>query len=440
MEYKNIPIVNLVMDLDNIKKAFLLAKIKPYALEEQLFEECKDWDLANRLASEWRMEQVEKKTGLAFHNIRTAYINVAKYNNGTKTTGIEQQIGGAVTPLAISNKLKINGEYAKGDSLIPIATNEAALVAGLNRGIKAINEAGGIKTVVVKNCMTRAPLIECSDIVEAKMLHDEIKNRGFLYKLLKQAAEAESNVSVVNDIQPFQQGRFLHIRFVFQTGDAMGMNSATKYSANAIKALIERHPDVKIRSLSANMCSDKKATHNNIIFGRGKSVETEVLLREDIIKNVFGVDAETVVKLNYLKNYRGSALAGTTTGFNANVANTIAAVFIATGQDCAQLTESSSCFTNAEILEKDGIKYIAFGISLPCLEVATIGGGTEFGTAKECLEIMKCAGAGKIPGDNAKKLAEIIAAAATAQDLNLLCAEANTYELAESHIKLARGR
>ncbi len=149
---------------------------------------------------------------------------------------------------------------------------------------------------------------------------------------------------------------------------------------------------------------------------------------------------EHIEKLNYLKNYRGSSLAGSVTGFNANVANTIAAIYIATGQDAAQITESASCFTNAEVIEHKGKKALLFGISLPCLEIATTGGGADFGSAKECLEILGCHGAGKTPGDNSRKLAEVIAAAATAQDLNLLGAEANTYELAESHIRLARGK
>lgn len=425
--------------IEAVKKMFTLGKIKPYLLEEKIFEVCNDWELSNKLATEWRLESIELDKEKEFPLIKSSYVKVCKNHSSAKTTGIEQQIGGVITPLGISSSLKINGEHAKGGFILPLATNEAALIAGINRGIKIINEAGGINTIVVKDCMTRAPLVECFDIKEAKMLHDEIKNKGYLYKLLKSAAEEESKVSIVKEIIPFQQGRFLHIRFGFETGDSMGMNSATKYSANAIKALIERHPDVKIRSLTANMCSDKKATHTNIIFGRGKSVETEIFIKTDLIKKHFGIEAETVAKLNYLKNYRGSALAGTTSGFNANAANTIAALFVATGQDCAQLTESSSCFIDAEIVERGGEKYLAFGASLPCLEVATIGGGTEFGTAKECLEILGCAGAGATPGDNARKLAEIIAAGVTAQDLNLLCAQANTYELAESHIRLARG-
>ena len=216
----------------------------------------------------------------------------------------------------------------------------------------------------------------------------------------------------------------------------MGMNSVTKYSANAVKVLREQYNWVKLVSLTANMCTDKKATHMNVLLGRGKSVETEVLIPAKTVKGVYGVEPADVVKLNYLKNYRGSALAGTLTGFNANVANTIAALFIATGQDAAQIVESSSCFTNIELVGED----LLFSASFPCLEVATVGGGAGFATAKECLEVLGCAGPGNPAGTNSRKLAEIIAAAASAQDLNLIAAEAHGYELAESHIKLARGR
>lgn len=216
----------------------------------------------------------------------------------------------------------------------------------------------------------------------------------------------------------------------------MGMNSATKYAANAIAVLKKNRPWLKLKSLTANLCSDKKASHINVLLGRGKGVETEVAIPEKVIESIFDIIPASIVELNWLKNYRGSGLAGTVTGFNANAANTIAAIFVATGQDCAQIVESSTCFTRAEL--KDG--KLIFGVTLPCLEIATIGGGTGFGTAKECLEMLGCAGPGAKPGANARKLAEIAAGAVAAQELNLLAAEAHGYELAKSHIKLARGK
>src|SRR3989338_4411201 len=367
------------MNLEGIYNDLKGGKIKPYKLEEAILEGVFGGDgskflQANKEAVALRLRFLEEKTGRGLDNIKGAFVSVADPEK--KTVGIEQQIGGAIVPLGFGGPLQILGEQAKGEFYLPIATNEAALVAGLTRGCRAINEAGGIRVVVTKDHMTRAPLIETPDIEKAKKLSDEIRSKGELYYKMKEAAEKESKVSKLLDIQPFQSGRHVHLRFYFQTGDSMGMNSVTKYSANAVKALKEKYNWVELVSLTANMCTDKKATHTNVLLGRGKSVETEVLIPAKIIREIYDVEPVDVVKLNYLKNYRGSALAGTISGFNANVANTIAAMFIATGQDAAQIVESSSCFTNLELIGED----LLFSASFPCLEVATVGGGAGFGT------------------------------------------------------------
>jgi len=428
------------MDLSGIRKDFFEGRIKSRELEFAIWENVfgknpEKWSEANLQAASLRLEELEDRLNKKFEGIRKNYVDNASIRR-EPTTGIEQKIGGASVPLGLIGPVRVLGIHAKGEFYLPLATNEAALVAGINRGFKALNETGGINSIVVKDHMTRAPLIETPDPEKAKEISDEIMKKGDIYQEMKKAAESESKVSRLLDIQPFQLGRRVHLRFYFQTGDSMGMNSATKYSANAVKVLRERYPFVKLKSLTGNLCTDKKASHVNVLLGRGKSVETQVSIPRNVVKRVFGVEPEGIVELNYLKNYQGSSLAGTFSGFNANVANTIAAMFIATGQDCAQITESSSCFTHAEMQGNN----LVFGVTLPCLEIATVGGGTGFGTAKECLEILGCHGPGSPPGSNARKLAEIMGAAVTAQDLNLIATEAHEYELAESHIKLARGK
>lgn len=428
------------MDLADIRNEFSAGRIKSRDLEIAIWENVfgRDpgkWSEANMHAAYIRLDELERETGKKFDGIRNSYVDNASAGRDP-TTGIELKIGGVSVPLGVIGPVKILGNHASGDFHIPLATNEAALVAGINRGFRAISEAGGIRSIVVKDHMTRAPLIETPDPQKAKEISDEIRSRGEVFQEMKKAAESESRVSRLLDIHPFQIGRRIHLRFYFQTGDSMGMNSATKYSSNALKVLAERYPFVKVRSLTGNVCTDKKASHINVLLGRGKSVETQVSIPRDVVKKTFGIEPEQVVELNFLKNYQGSSIAGTISGFNANVGNTIAAMFIATGQDCAQITESSSCFVHAEM---DGDSLV-FGVTLPCLEVATVGGGTGFGTARECLEILGCHGPGSPPGSNARKLAEIIGAAVTAQDLNLIATEAHGYELADSHIKLARGK
>ncbi len=421
--------------IDDLVEGLEKKKYKFHELEKIAFEllgrKEDKWQEACSAAAVARLKFMERVSGKRFPNIGKSYIETA----GKGTTGIENLVGGAVVPLGIGGPLKINGEYAKGEFYIPLATNEAALIAGFSRGCKAVNESGSARTLVTRNSMTRAPVLELPDAASAKKLVDAINSDSKLYSELKSASEAESKVSKMSCIQTFQIGKRVWLRFAFETGDSMGMNSVTKYTANAIKKLREHYPKAKLVALSGNMCCDKKPNHANILLGRGKSVEAEIVIKKDVLRNVYGTDARTIERINFIKNYQGSALAGAIS-CNANAANTIVAMFIATGQDAAQVVESSSCFVTAEDVNGD----LYFSVSLPCLEVGTVGGGMGYATARECLEMIGCAGAGKTPGDNAKKLAEIIAASVLAQELNLLGALANEYELGESHVRLARGK
>lgn len=420
--------------MEEIKQKLFNGEIKPYALEKEIFahfnnDESK-WEETCRISSEMRLEFLEKKLNLQLPNIKKCYVNTS----GKGITGIEQKIGGASIPLGFAGPLKINGDFAKGEFYVPLATNEAALIAGLSRGMKLVNEANGVNVKVTGDCMTRAPLFITPNTNYASEIAENIKQKGDLFLKMKSAAESKSRFSKLIDIQPFQIANRLWLRHVFQTGDAMGMNSVTKYTSESVKALLGEKNQLKLVALSGNLCADKKSTAMNVLFGRGKSVHAEVFIPKSVLQNVYGLTPESVEMVNKNKNMLGSALAGTVAGFNANIANTIAAIFAACGQDLAQVVESSSGFTVADAKE-DGLY---FALSMPSLEVGAVGGGTGFGTAKECLSIMKCNSQAQ-PGENAKKLAEIICTSALCQDLNLLCALAKEFELAESHISLARG-
>lgn len=420
--------------MEEIKKKFFEGQLNPYELEKEIFsylgnDEPK-WGEACKTASEMRLEFLEKKLNSNFPNIKKCFVDTA----GKGTTGIEQKIGCVAIPLGFAGPIKINGEFAKGEFFVPMATNEAALIAGLSRGIKLTNESGGIKAKVTNDCMTRAPLLIAPNTEYASEVAGEIKDKEALFLAMKATAESQSRFSRLLDIQPFQLANRIWLRHVFQTGDAMGMNSATKYTAESVKVLLQKKPELKLIALSGNMCADKKNAAINVLFGRGKTVHAEVFISSEKLKEVYGLTPASVELVNKNKNMIGSAFAGTVSGFNANVANTIAAIFAACGQDLAQIVESASGFTIVDAKEEG----LYCSLTLPSLEVGTVGGGTGFGTAKECLEIIQCV-AGKKSGENAKKLAEIICATALAQDLNLLCALAKDFELAESHTRLARG-
>ena len=429
--------------LETIKKRFSAGETRQQHLESIIFAEVYDSNPDNfrdacRDAARIRCEVLEESTGVSLQRIKgTTLDNGSLLGEEKILPGIEMKIGAATIPMGCAGPVKINGEYAQGDIYIPLATNEAALVAGVQRGIKAINMSGGVSVLVRDDGMHRAPALEAPNIFEARRFCREICDNRELTKELAQYVQ--DPFVRLDKIEPWQLGRKVYLRLKCKTGDAMGMNGVTKASADITRALLDRLAGWRLVTISSNLCCDKKSAHVNVLCGRGKSVESEVFLPEEVLQTVFktGVTSRSVEKLVYNKCYLGSALAGTIGGFNINAANVLAAVFAATGQDLAQVVESSSCFIQADAVEGG----LNFTVSLPCLEVATIGGGTMFGTAREALELMGCGGRGSSVDDNTAvmRLAEITAAAVTALDLNTACAQAAGYEMADSHVRLARG-
>ena len=425
------------MEISKIKDKLFNGEIKPYKIEQLLFEQVnKDitkWSEVCETATRLRLEYIKHKTNSKLEKVSSAYPITEL--EGMTLTGIENKIGGVVIPLGYSGPVKINGEHTKGEFYIPLATNEAALVGGNNRGVSAINQAGGMTTVITDNRMTRAPVVELENIIEAKQLVLDLHNDSKLYQQLEKSVEDVSPFVSLISIKPFQMGRRVWLRISYDTSNAMGMNAVTKHSAIIIHKLIELKPKIKLIALSGNMCTDKKASHVNVLLGKGKSVEGEIIFPRAVIEKVWKTTPENMIKVNNIKNWQGSALSGTVTGFNANIANTIAAFFAATGQDLAHVTTSSTGYDLLELTETGDLR---FNISLPNIEVGSVGGGMFFGTAKECLEMIGCTGNddGKT---NAKKVAEICAVAVAAQEINLIGTLANQFELAESHVKLARG-
>jgi hydroxymethylglutaryl-CoA reductase (NADPH) len=204
-------------------------------------------------------------------------------------------------------------------------------------------------------------------------------------------------------------------------------------AAETIGSYIEKNIEgIEFISTSGNLCVDKKPSAINLIEGKGKSVVAEVNISREIVENYLKITSEKLIDLNYRKNILGSTLAGSY-GFNAQFANVIAAMFIATGQDVAHVVEGANGFTTME-MEGDRLHVM---VTLPSLQVGTVGGGTNLPTQKECLEILGCHGSGNPPGANASKLAEIIAVAVLAGEISLLGALAARH-LVKSHMKLNR--
>ena len=345
------------------------------------------------------------------------------------TRNIENMVGAVQLPVGVAGPLRVRGEHARGDHYLPLATTEGALVASVNRGCGAITRAGGADVRILRNGMTRAPVFSTRDILHAKAVKDFVD--GNRAALAAAAAETTSHGELTGAMT-FVTGTTVHVRLEFDTKDAMGMNMVT-IASERIAGLIEEQTGAHLVALSGNLCTDKKPAAVNGILGRGRTVVAGVMLPDALVSEAFKTDARTLAQVNYRKNLVGSARAGSL-GYNAQAANVIAALFIACGQDAAHVVEGSGTFTTVE--EQEGGVYVS--VTIPALQLGTVGGGTGLDTQRECLSLLGVAGGGTPPGSNAAKFAEIAGCAVLAGELSLLGA-LGAGHLARAHRALGRG-
>ncbi|GLJ22301.1 hypothetical protein SUGI_0419540 [Cryptomeria japonica] len=343
----------------------------------------------------------------------------------------EMPVGYVQIPVGVAGPLLVNRlEY-----MVPMATTEGCLVASTNRGCKAILMSGGATSILLRDGMTRAPVVRFQSAkraAELKFYIEDPANSDNLCDIFNRT----SRFARLQGIKCAIAGKNLYMRFSCFTGDAMGMNMVSKGVQNVLDYLQIAFPDMDVISVSGNFCADKKPAAVNWIEGRGKSVVCEAIITETVVNKVLKTTVPALLELNMLKNLTGSAMAGAMGGFNAHAANIVSAVFIATGQDPAQNVESSHCLTMMEGV--NGGKDLHISVSMPCIEVGTVGGGTQLGSQAACLNMLGVKGANRTsPGENAQNLARIVAAAVMAGELSLMSALA-AGQLVKSHMKYNR--
>ncbi|XP_022136185.1 3-hydroxy-3-methylglutaryl-coenzyme A reductase 1 [Momordica charantia] len=343
----------------------------------------------------------------------------------------EMPIGYVQIPVGIAGPLLLDGR----EFSVPMATTEGCLVASTNRGCKAIHLSGGANSVLLRDGMTRAPVVRFATAkraAELKMFLEEPEN----FDTLSMVFNKSSRFARLQNIKCAIAGKNLYMRFLCSTGDAMGMNMVSKGVQNVLDFLQEDFPDMDVIGISGNYCSDKKPAAVNWIEGRGKSVVCEAIIRGDVVRKVLKTNVGALVELNMLKNLTGSAMAGALGGFNAHASNIVSAVYIATGQDPAQNVESSHCITMMEAVN-DG-RDLHVSVTMPSIEVGTVGGGTQLASQSACLNLLGVKGANRdAPGSNARQLAAIVAGSVLAGELSLMAALA-AGQLVKSHMKYNR--
>ncbi|KAL4585177.1 hypothetical protein LXL04_009792 [Taraxacum kok-saghyz] len=343
----------------------------------------------------------------------------------------EMPVGYVQIPVGIAGPLMLDGmEFS-----LPMATTEGCLVASTNRGCKAINASGGATSILLKDGMTRAPVVRFATAKRASELKFFLEE-PLNFQTLASVFNRSSRFGRLQTIQCAMAGKNLYMRFTCSTGDAMGMNMVSKGVQNVLDYLQADFPDMDIIGISGNYCSDKKPAAVNWIEGRGKSVVCEAIIKEEVVKKVLKTDVASLVELNMLKNLTGSAMAGALGGFNAHASNIVSAVYLATGQDPAQNVESSHCITMMEAV--NGGRDLHVSVTMPSIEVGTVGGGTQLASQSACLNLLGVKGANKASaGSNARQLAKVVAGSVLAGELSLMSAIA-AGQLVKSHMKYNR--
>tara|TARA_B110000967_G_scaffold31217_2_gene29554 strand:- start:3028 stop:4194 length:1167 start_codon:yes stop_codon:yes gene_type:complete len=354
--------------------------------------------------------------------------HIGHYSIDPATTAgnIENFIGVAQVPLGLIGPLLVNGEHAQGEFYVPMATCEGTLIASYNRGARLLRESGGVKVTVVDDAMQRAPVFIFNDAREAREFGVWVEQN---FEEIAAQAETTTSSGKLRNIEQYAAARMRYLRFNFTTGDAAGQNMVGKATFIACEWIMKTYPGIQRYMLSGAMDTDKKHSQINTLHSRGKRVVAEVVIPNALLDKVMGVSAEVLFKARQISQV-GSFMAGSSST-GAHAANGIAAVFIATGQDAANVAESSSSIIYADINDA-GDYYLS--VTLPSLIIATYGGGTGLPTQQECLNILDCNGTGKV-----YKLAEIIGATVLAGEVSLMSAVL-AGDWVTSHDALGRNR
>jgi hydroxymethylglutaryl-CoA reductase (NADPH) len=344
----------------------------------------------------------------------------------------EMLTGAAVIPVSVVGPIELElGEYelrepdgqvaetgrAQESVFMPLAHTEGGLSASLHRGARAVTESGGFRTYVLADRITRASCFVCGSAGDAIALARWIESElpAMREWLQQQDDPSLSKFARLREVKTHVVGPMCHVLWRWTTGDAVGANMMTRnsYVLN-MGYVMERAPVTAERSiLEANMGGDKKPSFEYFQSGHGKSVLAEATLTEDAVRRVLRTKLDDLQELAWAGTHGAVASGMQSVAFTP--ASAIAAVFAATGQDLGMVGTSSMAHGAARRVE-DGLQV---SIRLPGLEVATIGGGTTLPYARQWLELIGCAGAGKV-----YRFAQLVAAATLALEISASAAMA----------------
>lgn len=384
-------------------------------------------DLVPRLRNQgYEQERVERRRAWVEERTGASLKHVGSYSTDSEEMrgNIENPIGIAQVPIGVAGPIEVHGQYAEGVFYIPLATTEGALVRSYERGMVALTRSGGVETALIADENQISPSFFFESISAAAAFDGWVHQN---FEEIQGQAEATTRHGKLRNLRCHQVGKQVILNFGFDTGDAQGMNMIVKASDRACRWIAGQYPGVSYFQFSG-MCSEKRPSGYILSRGKGKSVTAGALLSEAVLKAYLHCSARQLYDVWH--STLVGHLAANAVGYNAQYANGLTAMFIAMGQDVANVVNSACGITNFELAE--GGLYVS--LTLPALSVATVGGGTGLGTQRECLEMLGCYGSGK-----SKKLAEIVAAGLLGGEISMGAAIASG-EFAAAHEQYGRNR
>lgn len=336
---------------------------------------------------------------------------------------IEQHIGYQTIPMAVAAPLVLDGEYAAGKFIVPVCTLEGTLVYSLTRGMMATAESG-IRIRHLWQRISRAPMFILDDVDTITPFFNFVDKH---FEGIRAAAESTTRYGKLLEIRKIPIHKAVVLELWFSTGNAAGQNMVT-IAAQAACQYIQKHFPIKNYYLESGLNCDKKASRRTLSVGRGHAVAAQAHISSKTLKLLLGVETEHFIEFS-----RAAIAAGQFAGVlgsQLHIANALAAVYLATGQDMGCVAENS--VGNIDFTDnKDGSVEVM--LTLPSITVGTVGGGTRLPSQRRNLELLGCA-----EGEHsAKKLAEIIGGVAMCLEISLLSAiVSNTF--AQAHAKFGR--
>lgn len=370
---------------------------------------------------ERRRRWVEEKTGC-----RLTHVGSYSIPSESMRGNVENPVGAAQMPLGVAGPLLIHGVAATGTFYVPLATTEGALVRSYERGMAALTRAGGASVRIYTDENRVSPVFFFDDVANAHEFSRDIEHD---LDWIRSEAESTTRHGKLLRLECSAIGREVIVHFCYFTADAQGMNMIVKATDKACRLIMDRKPSVRGFQIFSGHCSEKRASGFIFAGGKGKRVVAGARLPERVVKSYLHTTPQQLVEMwqhTMLGHVSAAAI-----GYNGHYANGLAALFIACGQDVANIVNASVGITNFELTDT-GELYAS--VTLPSLTVATVGGGTNLGTSRECLEMLGCAGAGY-----ATKFSEIVAATLLAGELSMGASIASG-EFVQAHEEYGRNR